>query len=226
MSKAEDLTGRRFGRYVVTERAATICGNTRWTCQCACGSIRTVQAGTLRAGTAQSCGCIARDTRRTPSIANGIVSIPITKGLFATVDEADRDLGKFNWSAHETQGGYYAARRIGGNRIFLHRVVAQRAGHDICDLEVDHKNGDRLDCRRSNLRPATHAQNGKNQRLSRNNTSGFKGVRWHRHSGLWHASIVVDGKTISLGYWVAKEDAAAAYAKASVEFHGEFGRAA
>ncbi len=226
MPKAEDLTGRRFGKYVVTGRAPTVSGNVRWLCRCDCGATRSVQAGTLRAGTARSCGCALRELRRPAVVAGGVVEIRLTKGLTAIVDEADRCLADANWSAQWTNGGHYAARNVDGKRVLLHRAVAARAGHVIDGIEVDHENGDRLDCRRRNLRPATHAQNGKNLPLARNNTSGFKGVGWHAHSRSWHARIVADGAKISLGYWPTREAAAQAYAEASRRLHGEFGRVA
>lgn len=150
----------------------------------------------------------------------------MTKGLIATVDLVDADLARFNWSAHETEGGWYAARRTKGKRVYLHRVVAERAGLDIDGKEVDHRNTDRLDCTRKNLRPATHGQNSKNLKRSANNRSGIKGVSWHSGARKWAASIKSDGSDHYLGLFVSKKDAAEAYARASERLHGAFGRIA
>ena len=59
MPKALDLTGRRFGRLVVIERAENNAfGQTRWVCKCDCGHVVTVRGLTLTAGKTQSCGCL------------------------------------------------------------------------------------------------------------------------------------------------------------------------
>jgi hypothetical protein len=63
--KAPDLSGQRFGRLTVVERAgASSSGNVTWWCVCDCGG-RTRSAGTdLRRGRTVSCGCHARDVTR------------------------------------------------------------------------------------------------------------------------------------------------------------------
>lgn len=58
----DDLTGRRFGRLVVIDRAENDSrGRTRWNCVCDCGKITTPMAAHLKRGTTQSCGCLARE---------------------------------------------------------------------------------------------------------------------------------------------------------------------
>jgi len=52
-----DLRGRRFGRLVATQYL----GASRWSCRCDCGAVAVVDGGTLRAGSAQSCGCLRRE---------------------------------------------------------------------------------------------------------------------------------------------------------------------
>lgn len=66
MSKRIDLTGQRYGRLVVFERAEdhiTESGRkiTRWKCICDCGNETIVRHGGLRSGTTTSCGCYHRE---------------------------------------------------------------------------------------------------------------------------------------------------------------------
>lgn len=62
MGKLVDLTGQRFGRWVVLERASnTPNGTARWICQCDCGTKRIVIGRDLRNGSSQSCGCLHRE---------------------------------------------------------------------------------------------------------------------------------------------------------------------
>lgn len=59
-----DLTGQRFGRWMVIDRAPdhfTKSGTriTMWNCACDCGQEKTVSANSLRKGASTSCGCVS-----------------------------------------------------------------------------------------------------------------------------------------------------------------------
>lgn len=86
---------------------------------------------------------------------------------------------------------------------------------------VDHRDGDKLNNRRANLRQCSQANNSKNTRLGRNNTSGAKGVSQDAN-GRWRARIWKDRKEIRIGTFGTIEEAQRAYDKAAVELHGEF----
>lgn len=59
MSALKDLTGQRFGRLVVTERAGIDKSkHAVWQCCCDCGEVRFVSSGNLLRGMTSSCGCI------------------------------------------------------------------------------------------------------------------------------------------------------------------------
>jgi hypothetical protein len=66
MTKRLDLTGQRFGRWLVTGIAeAHPKGRAYWLCRCDCGEVKTVRGSALRGGKAQSCGCRWKETLRT-----------------------------------------------------------------------------------------------------------------------------------------------------------------
>jgi hypothetical protein len=52
-----DLTGQRFGRLVVINRAPNANGKAQWRCVCDCGGATIVLGRSLRSGATQSCGC-------------------------------------------------------------------------------------------------------------------------------------------------------------------------
>jgi predicted Zn-ribbon and HTH transcriptional regulator len=87
---------------------------------------------------------------------------------------------------------------------------------------VDHVDGNGLNNRRSNLRPATKSQNGANARKNPGKTSRYKGVFWDRERSAWQAKIMVNRKALSLGRFASEEDAALAYDLAAREAFGEF----
>ena len=58
MPKFLDLSGRRIGRWYIVARAPNGPNKqTKWTCRCECGTIRSVAAGNLVSGMTGSCGC-------------------------------------------------------------------------------------------------------------------------------------------------------------------------
>jgi hypothetical protein len=100
----------------------------------------------------------------------------------------------------------------------MHRLITGAPA----GVEVDHRNGNGLDNRRSNLRLATTSQNQGNQRLSRANTSGFKGVHWDKHRAKWKASIAGDNNDKHLGHFTDPSEAAHAYDSAARLRFGRF----
>ncbi len=91
-------------------------------------------------------------------------------------------------------------------------------------IEVDHKDGNGLDCRRHNVRPATKQQNQANRGPRANNASGFKGVSWFPRQRRWYARIGVDGRNLYLGVYESAAAAARAYDAAARTHFGEFAK--
>ena len=159
------------------------------------------------------------------TVAVGIVGeIPLTQGKVALVDDADLPIvGRYRWYAAKVRRGFYAARKspqVDGVRsiIFMHRALLPGV------VEVDHKNGNGLDNRRLNLRPATTAQNQSNQRVQSRvgKKSSFKGVTRTPYS--WRASIRVNDRFIHLGCFDTEIEAAKVYDKAAKRHFGEYAR--
>lgn len=149
-----------------------------------------------------------------------VKEIPLTQGLVALVDSVDFDrVSQHKWFA--VNGGYAQSNSAGlPRRTWLHRFILGLGREKI---EVDHVNGDRLDCRKSNLRLATSQENKRNSRKTKRETSSrFKGVTWNRRR--WQAQIYVNYKSRYLGRFLTEEDAARAYDRAAKEVFGEFAR--
>ena len=147
--------------------------------------------------------------------------IPLTNGGDALVDAADATrVSTRRW--FRDRYGYIVSttrvRRNDGRRITLHRFLLEPPD----GLDVDHRNHDRSDNRRANLRVATRSQNIGNARRHRDSRSPFKGVTWRKDVSRWTARIMVQGKEHHLGCFDAPEKAAAAYAHAADRLRGEF----
>lgn len=151
--------------------------------------------------------------------------VPLTRGLVALVDANDYDLvcNMGRWRADPSGETFYARKNIHVTRFEQHPLLMHRliTGWSY----VDHRDGNGLNNRRSNLRQATHAQNMANKRLYRNNTSGFKGVMRNSGKGRpWSASIKVNKRSFRLGNHDTPEEAARAYDQAARRWFGEFAR--
>lgn len=140
-------------------------------------------------------------------------SIPIThrKSIvaYALVDDDDFEtLETFRWG--RTPQGYAVRFEVadGARRhILMHRHIL---GLDVeSGMHTDHRNHDRLDNRRENLRAVTVAQN--NQNLpSRGGSSRYRGVSYCKATGRWRADARLDGLTRNLGRYASEEAAAQA----------------
>ena len=96
-------------------------------------------------------------------------------------------------------------------------------GEDPSEI-IDHKDGDTLNLKWPNLRPATNGTNIQNSKLRSDNKSGVKGVCWDTYHKKWVAHVTVDGKQVKIGRFKTIEEATVAVEAARERMHGEFAR--
>ena len=87
---------------------------------------------------------------------------------------------------------------------------------------IDHIDRNKLNNSISNLRPSTKNGNNHNVGPNKKNTSGYKGVYWHKPRKKWRAMIKINRKQITIGRFNTPEEAALAYNIAALKFHGDF----
>lgn len=137
-----------------------------------------------------------------------------TRIFFAKLDPEDYGWAKqHHWTTHSKDDRRVYAKRAqpGPDRSqpFLHRELLGLPPGKY--PEVDHKNGDKLDNRRANLRIVTTGQNNQNlQGALRNSQSGIRGVCLCKQTGRWRAEAQLDGKAHWLGRHATIEEAEAA----------------
>jgi hypothetical protein len=103
-------------------------------------------------------------------------------------------------------------------------VFLLNKGYLTKDKCIDHEDSNPLNNNPDNLRESTIGQNARNSKLRKNNTSGHKGVHWHKASGKWYVAIKLNGKTHYFGTYINKEDAIKVAIAARKKLHGDFGR--
>lgn len=144
--------------------------------------------------------------------------VPLTNapGFYALVDDEDYDL-VLAWDWRTTLKGYVVCTRP--HQKLSHLVTGAPEG-----MQVDHRNRDKLDNQKRNLRFCTNAQNQANSAKRGGRTSPFKGVSRAKGRSTWRAQIVLQGERVHLGNFREARRAAFAYDRAALRHFGQFAR--
>lgn len=144
--------------------------------------------------------------------------IPLSQGQIAFVDDHDFPLlSDFRWCYRAERDGKqgYAVRHVkveGKDRLlYLHRQLMQPSpGHEVIFL-----NGDKLDCRRENLRLVTTKEARQHHLQARSNSkSGIKGISYNRRPNTWSVDIYRNGQAKRVGTFLTLKEAKEAQQKA------------
>lgn len=134
--------------------------------------------------------------------------------LVVLVDDEDYDrCSKVKWCL--MKGGYIHGR-WNGEMIYLHRFILWLFSED--KIYVDHKNHNKLDNKKSNLRHCNQSQNGGNRKPLKGKSSEYKGVSWNSKDQVWVVMI----KRTYIGRFHNEKEAASAYNIAAIKIFGEF----
>lgn len=232
----QDLTGQRFGMLTVIRRATNQVGpaghhQTRWLCQCDCGSEpKEILAVHLKSGKIRSCGCIrgeliTQKKRQPPRdiIDCGEYMYFETKGHKVLFDSEDMDIATMCKWTLDSNGYCIGIPDLSAGKIDrLHRRIMMKY-QDIDSWMIDHKNGNKDDNRKCNLRLVTHTQNMQNTHTEPRGNRTHKGVA-QMPGGKWEASITCDNKVHRLGRFESYKDACEARDHAETELFGEYSR--
>lgn len=140
------------------------------------------------------------------------------KEVFVSPEDYER-LADHHWFL--LKSGYVVRSQYLGRRkqatVYMHREVLQAQPSDV----VDHKNGQRTDNRRENLRFCSISENAGNAKAVKSSSS-FKGVSRDNQKQAWLAQISISCKHYYLGVYKNEEEAARAYDAAARFYFGEF----
>jgi len=165
-------------------------------------------------------GIPCRHYRPKPALPQGdnVRLIPLGDGAYAYVDATDYEwLNQWTWYLC---GGGYAGRSENGKIILMHRQIMQPPA----GMLVDHRDANKANNCRSNLRICTRSENQANQRKQAGSYSRFKGVYCNKQNGKWCAQCYAAGKRNWLGYFDSEVEAARAYDYAAVAAFGPYAR--
>lgn len=151
----------------------------------------------------------------------------------------EKETGVFTWIGRTGRGSNirigdaagsidhygYAIIYIGGKHYKAHRLAWFYVTGEWPRHQIDHKDMNKINNAWTNLREATHGQNQHNATIRTDNTSGYKGVHWNKHSKKWRARIMVGKKYLLLGDFDDITEAHEAYVTAAQKHHADFARA-
>jgi hypothetical protein len=129
-------------------------------------------------------------------------------------DECDIDLVQSHrW--HKNKSGHATYIRSTDTGEYLHRLILNAPK----GMDVDHIDGNGMNCRRSNIREVTRSQNNMNRRSQRD---GRKGIHLDSATGKWRAEIWADGKRIRSPRLNTEQEAISAREGMERLYHGDF----
>ena len=223
-----DLSGQRFGRLVVIQRAPDRIWKSgkhevAWYCNCDCGNTNIIVTSTgLKTGDTCSCGCYRTELRKQKHLDRRKLNRYDLSQEYGIGYDSNNKVFYFDLEDYEKiknhtwlidANGYVVSSTC--KQHTMHRLIIQS------DLSIDHINHQRHDNRKSNLREVTVSQNAMNSNRN-NNSLNIKGVYWDQRNKKWCAKITKDGKTYSLGSYADVTQANQARLKAEDKLFGEY----
>lgn len=207
MKNKKDLTNQRFERLsVIKEAAKNKHGNIMWECLCDCGNKVNIAGSHLRAGNTKSCGCYNRELTIERNTKHGLRYHPIYPVWKDMISRCYNPAEK----CYESYGGrgiIVCPEWRNTPKQFL--LWAETHGWQK-NLQIDRRNNNK-GYSPDNCRFVTPSENTLNTRLIfSDNTSGFRGVSWHKQTKKYRADIQVDGKAHWLGTFQTAIEAARA----------------
>lgn len=200
-SYPKDITGLKFGRLTVIKQTSIksqrSCdnGSFLWECECECGNICYYSRYSLISPRGvKSCGCYYKSSRFESNKRYNIYDLEsyeygvgyCSNNTFFLFDKEDYDkIKNYSWWY---DGRYVVAHTLANDcyttaTIRMHRLVLDIPDRE--NINVDHINLIRFDCRKSNLRKATNSENARNQPscfATSNNPVGIKQISDNKFS--------------------------------------------
>jgi hypothetical protein len=161
-------------------------------------------------------------------------NLELTQDLLKEYLHYDANTGIFIWIKSMSNGvhiGDIAGCLHRNGYIYIGLIGKLHRSHKLAwlynygnlpEFNIDHIDGNKNNNRIDNLREATYSENAFNVGTFISNTSGFKGVSWHKQRKKWNVRAKLNGKYKFLGLFDNIEIAAETYKNFCQQNHGNF----
>lgn len=206
MREYENLIGQRFGKLVVMELLPSNArGHRQWNCRCDCGNMHIATTGNLKNGHTKSCGCI-----NSPDLTGKVF------GKLTVIRRTDekRKLGRNSYPLWE-------CRCECGETVYRVSHSLNNEKERMCLNCLRNANGKAM-VQSAGFVGGTQLPKIQNMKLTAANTSGTRGVYWHKRQKKWNVRLKFRGKLLYLGSYSEYEEAVKARKNAEDEIYGAF----
>ena len=206
MREYENLIGQRFGKLLVNELLpSTDTGHRRWLCECDCGNTYIATTGNLKSGHTTNCGC-----GKSPDLSGQVFGqITVIKRSPNKRKRGDRLV--VEWEC----------RCVCGATVFRTTDQLSNEKNRMC-AECSRKNSASKAFEAAGFEQGTQISKIKEMKMIATNTSGCRGVYWHKKQKKWVARLKFKGKLMTFGSFSNFEDAVKARKQAEEEYFGTF----
>ena len=214
----KDLTGMQFEHFKVIERLPNKNGRTYWKCKCECGTYFNSYGKTISNGTRESCGCVNNERNK-------------KRAVNYVKDKNNADLTGQQYGYLKVLGLSPNSTRMGSVRIWsckceLCGSIKDYVQHILPKITSCGCYKNKLASNR--IKDVFGIVDGTNvsviakDTINTRNTSGVRGISWHKKTSKWHAYIGFRSKVYSLGYFSDLNEAVAIRKLAEKEVFGDF----
>lgn len=195
MGNKIDLTKKRFDRLIaIKEAPKNKHGNTMWECICDCGNKVIIGSSSLLSGHTKSCGCYNKELTIKRNTKHGLRHHPVYMVWKDMISRCYNPTGKC-YGSYGGRGITVCPEWKDTPKQFI--VWTETHGWQKT-LQIDRRDNNR-GYSPDNCRFVTRSGNLLNTRLLHaGNSTGFRGVSWHKKTKKYRADIQVEGK----GYWL------------------------
>lgn len=202
----ENLIGQRFGKLVVIESLSSNSkGHRRWKCQCDCGNMHVATTGNLKSGHVTSCGC-----NRSPDLTGKVF------GKLTVLYRSDKKHKKGNQECP-----LWVCRCECGETVLRMSNSLTNQKERMCTNCLQKINTKSM-IDAAGFIGGTQITKIQDMKLTAANTSGTRGVYWHKKQNKWYARLKFQGKLLYLGSFDKYDDAVKARQKAEEDVYGVF----
>ena len=206
MREYENMVGRRFGKLVVKELLPSDGkGHRRWLCLCDCGNTHTATTGNLKSGHATNCGCL-----KSPDLTGQVF------GKLTVIRKSDqkRKRGKQMYPVWE-------CRCECGETVYRMSGSLKNDKERMC-LKCQRNANAEIMTQSAGFVGGTQLSKIQDMKVNAANTSGTRGVYWHKKQNKWYVRIQFQGKQMHLGTYSNYEEAVKVRRRAEEEIFGQF----